>query len=76
MNPEMRSLLLDTKLLNATWFNMYNPMPMETILKALREDNQMKSAEEITEETNEAGMSAIAFDCGTGRDRWNTFRIC
>ena len=25
-------------------------------------------AEEITEEIDEAGLSAIAFDCGTGRD--------
>ena len=24
--------------------------------------------EEITEEIDEAGISAIAFDCGTGRD--------
>ena len=33
-------------------------------------------AEEITEEIDEAGISAIAFDCGTGRDRWRTFRMC
>ena len=25
-------------------------------------------AEELTEEIDEAGISAIAFDCGTGRD--------
>ena len=33
-------------------------------------------AEEITEEIDEAGISAIAFDCGTGRDQWRTFRMC
>ena len=45
-------MLFDAKLLNATLFNMYNPITMETILKALREqskeDDQMKSAGEIT----------------------------
>ena len=52
MNPDMHTVLLDTKLLNATLFNMYNTISMETILKALREqskeDDQMKSAWEIT----------------------------
>ena len=33
-------------------------------------------AEENTEEIHEAGISAIAFDCGTGRDRWRKFRMC
>ena len=33
-------------------------------------------AEETTEEIGEAGISAIAFDCGRGRDRWRTFRMC
>ena len=33
-------------------------------------------AEEITEEIDEARISAIVFDCGTGRDRWRTFRMC
>ena len=30
-------------------------------------------AEELTEEIDEAGISAVALDCGTGRDRWRTF---
>ena len=33
-------------------------------------------AEEITEEIQEAGISAIAFDCGTGRDWPSTLRRC
>ena len=52
MNPDMHTMLLDTKLLNATLLNMYNPISMETILKALREqskvDDQKKSAGEIS----------------------------
>ena len=35
VNPDMFTVLL----LNATLFNMYNPIPMETILKALREQS-------------------------------------
>ena len=31
-------------------------------------------AEEITEEIDEARLSAIAFDCGTGRDLWRTIK--
>ena len=46
MNPDMHTMLLDTKFLNATLFNMYNPMSMETILKALRE--QSKEEDEIS----------------------------
>ena len=37
MNPEMHTILLDTKLLNATLLNLYNPRLMETILKKVRE---------------------------------------
>ena len=47
MNPKMHAMLFDTKCLNASLFNMYNP-----ILKALREqskeDDQMKSAGETS----------------------------
>ena len=52
MNLDVRTMLLDTKLLKATSLNMYNPILMETILKKLREqfkkDDQMKTAGEIT----------------------------
>ena len=52
MNHDTQTMLLDTKLLNATLFNMYNPISMETILKTLREqskeENLMKFAGEIT----------------------------
>ena len=52
MNPDMHTMLLGTKLLNATLFHMYNPISMETVLKELREqsteNDQMKSAGEIT----------------------------
>ena len=34
MNLDMHTMLLYTKLLNATLFNMYNPISMETFLKA------------------------------------------
>ena len=37
MNLDLHTMLLDTKLLNATLLSMYNPMLMETILKKLRE---------------------------------------
>ena len=37
MNPDMHTMLLDTKLLNATLLDMYNPLLMETILKKLLE---------------------------------------
>ena len=37
MDPDMHTMLLDTKLLKATLLNMYNPILMETVLKALRE---------------------------------------
>ena len=51
MNPDMHTMLLDTKLLNATLLNMYNPVLMETILKKFLEqfikDDQMKAAGEI-----------------------------
>ena len=52
MNSDMHTmLLLDTKLLDATLLDMCNPISMETILKALREqskeDDQMESAGEI-----------------------------
>ena len=47
----MHTVLLDTKLLKATLLYMYNPILMETILKALREqikeDDQMNTAGEI-----------------------------
>ena len=136
MDPDVHTMLLDMKLLKATLWNMYNPILMETILKALREqseeDDQMKPvgdrkvqyhklcsngnqpwtseensgndnpenihwwsgvdrepglvqglvaekvhhAEEITEEIDEAGISAITFDCGTGRKWWSTCRRC
>ena len=52
MNPDVHTMLLDTKLLNATLLNMNNPILMETILKKLREqsekNDQMKAAGEIT----------------------------
>ena len=41
MNPDMHTMLLDTKLLNATLLNMYNPIVMETILKKLRGQSTM-----------------------------------
>ena len=51
MDPDMHTWLLDTKLLKATLLNMYNPIVMETILKALRgqskKDDQRKRAVEI-----------------------------
>ena len=51
MNLDMHTMLLDTKLLNATLLNMYNPTLMETILKELLEqfikDDPMKAAGEI-----------------------------
>ena len=51
LDPEMHTMLLDTKLLKATLLNTYNPMLMETILKKLREqtkeDDQLKSAGEM-----------------------------
>ena len=51
MNPDMHTLLVDTKLLNATLLNMYNPISTETILKKLREqstmDDQMQTAGKI-----------------------------
>ena len=60
MNPDVHTMLLDTKLLNATLFNMYNPISMETILKALRghseEDDQMKTAGEITGSVPETSL--------------------
>ena len=34
MDPDVRTVLLDTKLLKATLWNMYIPILMETILKA------------------------------------------
>ena len=37
MNPDMHTVLLDTKLVNATLLNMYNPILMETNLKKVRE---------------------------------------
>ena len=37
MNPDMHTVLLDTKLVNATLLNMYNPILMETNLKEVRE---------------------------------------
>ena len=37
MNPDMHTVFLDTKLLNATLLNMYNPVLMETILKKFLE---------------------------------------
>ena len=59
MDPDMHTMLLDTKLLKATLLlNMYNPILVETILKALREqskeDDQMKSAGEIIGSVPEA----------------------
>ena len=51
MSPDMHTMLFDTKLLDATLLNMYNPIPMETILKKLREqfkrEDQMKAGGEI-----------------------------
>ena len=51
INPDMHTMLLDTKRLNATLLNMYNPILMETFLEKLREqflnDDQMKAAGEI-----------------------------
>ena len=51
MDPDMHTMLLDTKLLKTTLLNMYTPILMETILKALREqskkDDQMSTAGEI-----------------------------
>ena len=59
MNPDMSTVLLDTKLPKATLWNMYNPTSMETILKALREqskeDDQMKSVGEITISVQDSG---------------------
>ena len=40
MNPDMHTMLLDTKLLNATLLNVYNPIFVETILKKLREESK------------------------------------
>ena len=51
LNLDMHTMLLDTKLLNATLLHIYNPILMETSLKKLREqlnkDDQMKAAGEI-----------------------------
>ena len=51
MNLDMSTMLLDTKPLNATLLNMYNPRSVETIQKLRelsKEDDQMKSAAAIT----------------------------
>ena len=60
MDPDMHTVLLDTKLLKATLLNMYNPTLMETILKKLREqsamDDQMKSAGEIVGSVPETSL--------------------
>ena len=43
MNPDMSTMLLDAKLLNATLLNMYNPRLTKTILKTFREQSTMKA---------------------------------
>ena len=48
MNPDMHTMLLDTKLLNAMLFNMYKSNIDETILKALRE--QSKEGDQMRQE--------------------------
>ena len=60
MDPDMHTVLLDTKLLKATLLNMFNPILMVTILKKFREqsekDDQMKTAGEITVSVPETSL--------------------
>ena len=76
MNPEMHTMLLDTKLLKARLLNMYNPILMETILKALREqsrrDDQMNTAGEIIGSVPETSLESILKERGGfwERQRW------
>ena len=75
MNSDMLTMLLDTKLLNATLFIMHNPISMEAILKALREqskeDDQMKSAGEITGSVPEPLLDWESIL----KERWNRKRL-
>ena len=60
MDPDMHTMLLDTKLLTATLLNMCRPVLFETILKALREqsegDDQRKTAGEIIASVPETSL--------------------
>ena len=56
MNPDMSTMLLDAKLLNATLLDLYNPRLMKTILKKFRERSTMKAAGEIADSVPETSL--------------------
>ena len=64
MSLDMRTMLLDTKLLNATLLKMYNPISMETFPKAFRE--QSKEADQMkTAGDNTGSVPESSHDWGT-----------